>query len=57
MFGNERRSEGYAGGDGYAGGGQPVNPDADMGGNDFGISDADSWDDSSGGGGGGDDGW
>ena len=58
MFGNDRRNEGYVGGDGYSGGGQPVNPDADMGGNDFGISDGGSWDDSSSGGdSGGGDGW
>jgi len=45
-------------GGGYADNQQPmVDPDADMGGNDFGIADSGSWDDSSGGGGGDDGGW
>lgn len=34
----------------------PADDNADMGGNDFGVSDSSSWDDNSGGGGGGDDG-
>jgi hypothetical protein len=56
MGGGERRNEGFGGG-GYAPTQPQVDPDADMGGNDFGIADGGSWDDnSSGGGGGGDDG-
>ena len=55
MMGGERGGgEHYSGGGGYADTPRPVDTDADMGGNDFGVSDAGSWDDSGGGGG---DGW
>ena len=51
----------FGGGHGAAGGvGQGVDPNPDMGGNDFGVSDAGSWDGGGGdfgGGGGGDGGW
>jgi hypothetical protein len=53
MIGGERGGERYGGG--YTDNERPIDPDADMGGNDFGISDAGSWDDSGSGGGG--DGW
>ncbi len=51
MFGGERREGGERYSEGTAGGGQRVDPDADMGGNDFGVSDTGSWDDGSSGGG------
>lgn len=56
LMGGERGGSGerYASG-GYTDSQQRVDPDADMGGNDFGISDGGSWDDSSSGGG--DDSW
>lgn len=54
MMGGERGGGERFGG-GYANNDRPVDPDADMGGNDFGVSDAGSWDDSGSGGGG--DGW
>ncbi|WP_029919894.1 hypothetical protein [Nevskia soli] len=57
LDGGERRVEGGGGGDSYR---EPQrDPNADMGGNDFGVNDTSSWDDGGGdsGGGGGDDSW
>ena len=58
MMGGGERGERYGGGGGGYADNQPqVDPNADMGGNDFGVSGGDSWDDGSSGGGGDDGGW
>jgi len=57
MFGGERRESGERIVEGNTDSGRRVDPDADMGGDDFGVSDSGSWDDSSSGGGSDDGGW
>jgi hypothetical protein len=52
MFGGER-GERRVGSDGGVASAPPVDPNADMGGDNFGVSDSDGWDDGSSGG----DGW